>query len=178
LYAFLAVIAVLCLLLMVVVAIIVGAVNKIDSAAKKAEKLAQATCVGETYPDQQKRDMCADATNTVVLGGLTVTASPLTLKTADLGARALCSTVTLQNTSTKSRDYNVLDFKLQTPNGDVATASFLNFAGGTLGSGVLISGGTKTGLICSDFTGEKGRYVFIYKPDPFQPDRGIWLFDV
>jgi hypothetical protein len=32
--------------------------------------------------------------------------------------------------------------------------------------------------VCTDYAGEKGRYVFIYKPNPFQQDRGIWLFSI
>jgi hypothetical protein len=103
---------------------------------------------------------------------------PFTRRTANLGGNGLCSNVTIRNTSGKSQDYNVLDFKVQSPSGDVATGSVLNFARGALTSGTLIAGGTKTELVCTDYAGEKGRYVFIYKPNPFQQDRGIWLFSI
>ena len=34
-----------------------------------------------------------------------------------------------------------------------------------------------TGQVCGDYKGT-GQYVLIYKPNPFESTRGIWLFDV
>ncbi|MFZ2118138.1 MAG: hypothetical protein WAU83_16790, partial [Pseudonocardiaceae bacterium] len=89
----------------------------------------------------------------------------------------LCSDVTIVNISNKSQDYNVFDFKVQTPSGDVGSTSAQSFAG-TLDSGTLVTGGRKAGKVCSNNTGAKGQYVFIYKPNAFESDRGIWLFTV
>jgi hypothetical protein len=108
----------------------------------------------------------------VALEGFTITAEPFKATTDAVGTKALCSKVTIKNTSNKSQDYNELDFKVQTPSGDVATMSTLSLAG-TLNSGTLIAGATKVGLVCSDNKGERGEYVFIYKPNPFKDDRGI-----
>jgi hypothetical protein len=157
--------------LIVIIAVAAG------SSSKKTAKTASATCAGKTYPDHHKQDTCADLSNTVKLDGLTVRASPFTSESDAIGGKALCAKVAIRNTSSKSQDYNVLDFKVQTPSGDVATTSTLSLAG-TLDSGTLIAGATKTGLVCTDNKGEKGKYIFIYKPNPFESNRGIWLFSV
>ena len=110
------------------------------------------------------------------MSGLAVTAKPLRVETDSLGSKGVCSAVTINNVSSGSQDYNVLDFKVQTPSGNVATSSTLNFAE-TLNSGALVAGGVKTGQVCSDYNGT-GQYVLIYKPNPFESTRGIWLFHV
>jgi hypothetical protein len=129
------------------------------------------------YPDKQATDICADGHGTVLLDEMAVTATTLRTVRDDFGTNELCSTVTIKNTSDHTQDYNVLDFKLQTPSGVVGTASLMS-AGQTLDSGALIAGGTKTGKVCSDSTTEKGQFVFIYKPNAFEDTRGIWLFTV
>jgi len=144
---------------------------------KKVEDAAAATCVGKTYPDQQKKDRCADASGTVALSGVAVKADPLAKKKDVLGTQELCSKVSLTNGSDTNQDYNIFDFKVQPPSGAVESASTLTIAE-TLGSGTLIRGASKTGLVCTDDKGEKGEYVLIYKPNPFAADRGIWLFTV
>lgn len=128
-----------------------------------------------SYPDRQETDVCAGANRAVNLNGLVVTASAFSSVTDEFEGRTLCTTVRFRNTSSNSQDYNEFDFKVQTPSGDVSTESAQAY-GGTLGSGTLVAGGSKTGKICANDTGEKGQYVFIYKPNPFKPDRGIWLF--
>ena len=130
------------------------------------------------YPDKQGSDVCADANGTVTLNnGLAVTGKPFTLVSDGIGGKSLCSDVTFKNISNQSQDYNEFDFKVQTPSGDVGTTSAQSFAG-TLHSGTLVAGGTKTGKVCSDSTEAKGQYVLIYKPNAFESDRGIWLFTV
>ena len=164
------------LTLAVIVLIIIISVS-VSSSNKKAEQAAAKTCVGKSYPDQQTKDICANASGAVALAGMTVTAQPFKVHKDALGDKSLCSRVTMKNTSRSSQDYNELDFKVQTPGGDVASLSTLSLSG-TLNSGTLIAGATKTGLVCGDYKGEKGTYVFIYKPNPFESDRGIWLFNV
>lgn len=161
--------------LLIALIVVISVASSSDT--KKKEETAAKTCAGKTYPDQQKTDLCANAANTVSLGGLAVTAQPFVAKNDSIGGKALCSSITIKNTSDNSQDYNELDFKAQTPSGDVATLSTLNFAG-TLNSGALIKGATKKGLVCTDNTGEKGQWVLIYKPNPFEATRGTWLFTV
>ena len=130
------------------------------------------------YLDQQKSDVCADAGGNVTIKGLSITATSLTPITDQLSQPALCSTVTIKNDTGKSQDYNVFDFKIQTPSGDVSSTSTLNLSS-TLASGTLVTGGTKTGTVCTDnATGAKGQYVIIYKPGAFSSDRAVWLSTV
>lgn len=160
-------------LLIIIIAAFVG----VSQNNKKVEDAAAVTCVGKTYPDQQKKDRCADASGTVALSGVTVKAAPLAKKKDVLGTQELCSKVGLTNGSDTNQDYNIFDFKVQPPSGAVESASTLTIAE-TLGSGTLIRGASKTGLVCTDDKGEKGEYVLVYKPNPFAADRGIWLFTV
>jgi hypothetical protein len=111
----------------------------------------------------------------VDLSGVVVTATAFTPVTDEFSGKTLCTTVTVHNGTSKSQDYNEFDFKVQTPGGDVSSLSAQG-SGGTLGSGTLVAGGTKTGRLCTTDAGEKGQYVFIYKPNAFESDRGIWLF--
>jgi len=165
------------LLPLALVVLIVLVVVSINNNNKKVVRAAEATCVGKSYPDQQNKDICADAAGSVTLAGLSVTATPLKAQSDTIGGKALCSTVTIKNQTSSSQDYNELDFKIQKPSGDVATGSTLSLAS-TLSSGTLIKGASKTGLVCGDDTGERGTYVFIYKPNFIEGDRGIWLFPV
>jgi len=162
----------------VVLIVIIGIIVIVTTSnSKKTQAVAAASCAGKTYPDQQPNDTCADAAGSVALDGFTVTAQPLTATTDALGTAALCSNTTLTNTSDKSQDYNVLDFSVQSPSGNVGTLSTMSVAS-TLSSGTLIAGAAKTGLVCTNDAGEKGSYIFIYKPNPFSSDRGIWQFTV
>src|SRR3954463_12649202 len=49
----------------------------VSSGNKKAEQSAAKTCVGKSYPDQQKRDICANASGVVALSGMKVTAGAM-----------------------------------------------------------------------------------------------------
>ncbi|MEI6621734.1 MAG: hypothetical protein WCP28_07495 [Actinomycetes bacterium] len=155
-----------------------GAVDSANKAQASSSAAATASCAGKTYLDAQPgNDNCADAANTVNYEGMSITATPLAPVKEKYSGLALCSTITLKNTSNKSQDYNVFDYKIQTPSGDVATTSAMG-TGQSLNSGVLVSGGTKTGQICSTYSGAKGQYVLIYDPSPFTDFRGIWLTKV
>lgn len=135
------------------------------------------TACAEDYADKQPNDVCADANGTVTLQGLTVTATPLTSTNNGIGGKSLCSDITIRNGSDESKDYNVFDFKIQTPSGDVSSTSSAGI-GSTLASGTLIASGTKSGKVCRDDAAEKGQYVLIYKPIGFTDDRAVWLSKV
>lgn len=79
----------------------------------EGEAAAAKTCIGKSYPDQHKKDICADASGRVTLDGLTIEASPFSPKSDALGGPALCSDLSVHNISSKSQDYNVLDFKFR-----------------------------------------------------------------
>ena len=171
------------LLLIVVLAAAAGGGDETSNNAGSAGGAAASgaasggTACAADYADKQPTDVCADANGTVTLQGLTVTATPLRNTDNRFGTKSLCSEITLQNGSGESQDYNALDFKIQTPSGDVSSTSTMGI-GSTLNSGTLVAGGTKTGTICRDDATEKGQYVVIYKPNPFLDDRAVWIFNV
>lgn len=171
------------LLLIVIIAATAGggdsASNTAGSGAGSAAGTGAAggTPCAEDYADKQPKDVCADANGTVTLQGLTVSATPLKNTDNGFGSKSLCSEISLKNDSGESQDYNALDFKIQTPSGDVSTTSSMGL-GSTLNSGTLVAGGTKTGTICRDNATEKGQHVVIYKPNAFMDDRAVWLFKV
>jgi hypothetical protein len=171
------------LLLIVIIAATAGGGDKTSSTAGSGAGSAAGTggpagtACAEDYADKQPKDVCADASGTVTLQGLTVTATPLKNADNGIGGKSLCSEISLKNASGESKDYNVFDFKIQTPSGDVSSTSSAGI-GSTLQSGTLVAGGTKSGKVCRDDATEKGRYVLIYKPNPFMDDRAVWLFKV
>jgi hypothetical protein len=167
------------LLLIVVIAATAGGGDKTSSTAGAGAGSAAGggTACAADYADKQPKDVCADANGTVTLQGLTVTAAPLKITSNGIGGKSLCSEITLKNDSGESQDYNALNFKIQTPSGDVSSTSTTGI-GSTLNSGTLVAGGTKTGTICRTDATEKGQYVVIYKPNPWMDDRGVWLFKV
>ena len=165
-----------------VIAATAGGGDKTSTAGSATGSSAGGSASGGTpcaadYADKQPKDVCADVNGTVTLQGLTVTATPLKNTDNGFGSKSLCSEIALKNDSGESQDYNALDFKIQTPSGDVSTTSTMGL-GSTLNSGTLVAGGTKTGTICRDNATEKGQYVVIYKPNSFMDDRAVWLFKV
>ena len=133
---------------------------------------AAASCQGKSYPDQQNgHDVCANAAGTVDLKGLTVTASPLK---RDSGGN-LCSTVKYVNNSDGTVSFNMLDWRVQSPKGEVQNNVFAG--SGDLGSGELIKGGTKSGTMCFDPVAGSGTFVTIYQV-PVSQTRGVWLSSV
>lgn len=170
------------LLIVIIVATAGGGGRTSSTAGSGAESPASGSTSGGApcaadYADKQPKDVCADANGTVTLEGLTVTATPLKNTDDGFGGKSLCSEISLKNDSGGSQDYNALDFKIQTPSGDVSTMSTMGL-GSTLDSGTLVASGTKTGTICRDEATEKGQYVVIYKPNGFADDRAVWLFKV
>jgi hypothetical protein len=161
----------------ILIIIIVAASSGGGSGNGNSGGTASAACV-QNYPDKQPdNDHCADANGTVKgVGNFDVTAQPFVYKQIQFIGKSLCSQVSMFNKTDDSQDYNVLDFKVQTPSGDVATLSSVGI-GGTLNSGTMIAGGTKRGKICTDYKGP-GQYVLIFKPGLISDNRGIWLFDV
>lgn len=128
------------------------------------------SCEGKSYPDQQQdNDRCADAAGTVTLDNVKVTATPFKRRTT-----ALCTDVTYLNNSDKTVSFNVFDWKLQLPTGEVQDAFDSVGNANPLGSGDLIKGGTKSGSVCYEASGS-GQFILIYKPSFWSDARGIWI---
>jgi hypothetical protein len=81
--------------------------------------------------------------------------------------------VTIANRDDRAQAYNLFDWKLQTPAGQVIDPTF-NTDNGMLGSGDLVKGGSVTGTTTFKVGGEKGEFYIIYKPDSFDSAPGIW----
>jgi Domain of unknown function (DUF4352) len=123
------------------------------------------------YHGHQSSD-CVAVNNVVAIANTTVTAT--WSKSTNILGSSICAAVTVKNHNSSTITYNDLYWTLQTPSGEVVNA---NFEGSPdLGSGSIIGGGSASGNVCFDDPGQTGTYVGIYKPDPFNSDRGIWLF--
>jgi hypothetical protein len=125
------------------------------------------------YPDQQKTDCVALPDNSVAMANTAVTAT-WTRSTDSLSQAVICAAVTIKNNNKSTISYNEFDWKLQTPSGKVLDASLADT--NALNSGDLVGGGTASGNVCFDDPAQSGGYVGIYKPDPYNATRGIWLF--
>lgn len=147
----------------------------VDSLSGLASKPGiSASCAGTTYADQQTTDVCAASDGSVTLFGVKVSAAPLARTTDSSGTAEICSNVTIANAGTDSATFNEFNFKLQIPSGEVQSFAFSSQS--TLGSGDLIAGGTKSGSVCfPDQPNGSGQQVLIYKPNPFDSSRGIWI---
>ena len=170
-------------LLAMVIAVIATVVvfSAVDSAIQSigtptGESGTNASCVGLTYLDQQTTDVCAGPNGSVLLFGANVSASPFQRATDQLGSTELCTNVTITNNSTGTVAFNVFDFKLQLPSGEVQSFEFTTQS--TLGSGDLVVGGSKSGAVCFPDQPAGGQNVLIYKPNAFEAARGIWLASI
>jgi hypothetical protein len=132
----------------------------------------------QDYPDKQKGDLCPGSA--IELSGYTTTFTKGTRvpEGNDVFGKALiCAEISILNRDDKSQSYNEFDFKLQTPGGDVQDIT-IHSQEPKLGSGSLVTGGTKSGKVCFEDPGANGRYVVIWKPDSFNADRGLWFITV
>lgn len=125
---------------------------------------------GALYPsrvDQQKEDQEAKIGQPVRLTGRTVWVLSSRLK-----GKVLSVQVKILNRDSKAKSYNPFDWKVQTPEGQVLDVSL--FSGPSLGTGDLVNGGTITGTVSFEVA-SKGPFFVIYKADPFNAARGIWM---
>jgi len=128
------------------------------------------------YPDHQSTDCVAPASGSIGIANTTVTATWATA-TTDSGDNIICATVSITNHNTGIISYTDLYWRLQTPSGKVEETDLETPSGGSdLGGGHIVAGGIAGGTVCFDDASESGTYVGIYKPDPFESNRGIWLF--
>lgn len=84
--------------------------------------------------------------------------------------------VIVANRDDSAQPYNVFDWKLQTPNGQVIDPTFTSEK--QLGSGDLVRGGSASGKVIWEVGAAKGEFFIIYKPDAFDAARGIWRVTV
>jgi hypothetical protein len=82
--------------------------------------------------------------------------------------------VTILNRNSDAQPYNLLDWRIQTPNGQVLDPAFTALPD-QLQSGDLVGNGTVNGKVVFKVgSAPQGQFFLIYKPDAFASDRGIW----
>ena len=124
---------------------------------------------GVIYPErpgQEKDDQEAKIGSPVRLTGRTVWVTSGAVK-----GKYLVIQVKIVNRDSKPKSYNTLDWKVQTPQGQLLDPTF--FAGKTIESGELVNGGTAEGPVRFEVTG-KGPFYVVYQGDMFNSARGIW----
>jgi hypothetical protein len=126
------------------------------------------------YPGKRNSDVCADSGGTVSMDNLTVSATPLAATDGEAGGIVMCSSITLTNNTDAKQDYNAADFTVRDPSGESSPPDSTPI-GGTLQSGALGPGGTKTGTICDERPVRRGLYAVTYEPSLFGDQRGVWL---
>jgi hypothetical protein len=163
-------------------AVVVGkAVKETAENIKEQEKLEACRSSGNldavNYPDKQETDCVAGSDNTIELQQYRVTAGSWRRETDPVFKNKLiCGDVTITNLADRTQPFNVYDFKVQDPSGTVLSFA-LQSSEGSLGAGVLVSGGTTSGKVCVDDTGKPGQYIIIWKPS-FERSRGIWIVNL
>lgn len=134
---------------------------------------ASAELCDRTYPDKQDRDRCPG--DEVRFSGFTASVTGITRTTDPAFDSALvCADVALANRDDKTQRYSEFTFRLQTPAGEVNDITFHSFKP-ELGSGDLVSGGSKAGKVCWEDPGQPGEHIVIWKPDSFNADRALWF---
>jgi hypothetical protein len=168
---------VLLIVVLGVVAALVGTKEKKATTKPVSGLSAESTAPSAAYPGKQAEDHVADAAGRIRLSGFTVTVPKWEKSTEEFGGRKLvCGTVSLLNRDSRAQRYSEFDWRVQSPNGDVKNVTIT--MQDTLGTGDLISNGTKAGRVCFEDPGVPGQYVAIWKPDVFNAARGIWLFNL
>lgn len=128
------------------------------------------------FPGAQASDVVGQAGETLTLGDIAVTSTPLIAGDATFGGSTLCTTATVQNNSDETIDFSTLDWKLQAPSGTINNTTFTG-SQNLLSTGQVAPGGTATGDICFDNEPvESGQSVVLYEPIfDFFSDRGAWI---
>lgn len=126
-------------------------------------------------PDAQREDKEAPLGQSVQLSGYTATVAKAqfqqTLSEFEKKGYVVAD-VAVTNRDNRAQSYNVFDWKLQTPAGQVIDPTFTSMQ--QLGSGDLVQGGNVAGKVIWEVGAAKGQYLVIYKPDPFDAARGLW----
>lgn len=127
-------------------------------------------------PGAQREDKEAALGQSVELSGYTATVGKAVFQQSlsQFETRGyVVADVAVANRDNRAQPYNVFDWKLQTPNGQVIDPTFSPSVQ-QLGSGDLVQGGNVAGKVAFEVGAAKGQYVVIYKPDPFDAARGLW----
>lgn len=127
--------------------------------------------------DKQKKDVEVLPGETVTIEGVKMTLSNVEYKTslsdyetAPDGKTYAVADASLENTSDRTKPYNVFNFRIQTAGGQVLDGAITGQP--NLSSGDLVAGGKATGKIFFEVPVEDGHQYVVWKPG-FSSDRGI-----
>lgn len=127
----------------------------------------------DTFPGQTEDDVVGKAGEELTIRGVKVSASKVTPKNDTFG-NLLCSSVKLKNDGDSEVSYNVFDWKLQYPSGDIKDPTISD--GDSLSHGEIAPGGTAKGEVCFEDDGDDGRYILISEGlFSFSSERGAWI---
>ncbi|MGT2462890.1 DUF4352 domain-containing protein [Sinomonas atrocyanea] len=143
--------------------------------AAAAPPAAATSKAAPAFAGAKDSDVVGSAGAPLTIGEATVTSTALVNGDATLGA-TLCTSVTLQNASTKTISFSIFDWKLQSPSGTIVTSEFTG-SQNMLSTGEIAPGGTAKGDVCFDNNHPApGQYVVLYQPTfSFSSNRAAWL---
>jgi hypothetical protein len=150
-----------------------------ESTATESESSTSNDKLFPNRPDSQREDQERNIGGEARLSGYTttVTAAGFQQAVSDFEEDGyIVADVKIFNRDDKAQPYNVFDWSLQTPNGQVVDIDFTTVE--TLSSGDLVPGGEVTGKVVFEVGTQKGDFYLIYKPDAFDGARGIWKVTV
>ncbi|MCF7553851.1 hypothetical protein [Pseudonocardia sp. WMMC193] len=132
------------------------------------------------YPGAEDGDVVGAAGDTLVVGGLQVSASLLRAGAAD-GPPTVCTTVSVSGAGgiTAAVYDSEADWHLQNPQG-LSTAAVAWGSSALLGAGEAGPGSTVSGDVCFDRTGlVAGQYSLLFRSSAANaPGRGVWVTNV
>jgi hypothetical protein len=163
------------ILLILIISIASGGGEPDGTAASDSSGRAATGGSAVTFPGSASNDIVGNAGDTLTVGDLKITATPLKAGDSTLGG-TLCSTVTYVNTGTGRESFNGgFDWKLQDPDGAALMTGFTG-SSSMLSAGQLAPGGRTTGDMCfDDKAGAEGQYVLLFDPMSFSSERGAWI---
>lgn len=127
------------------------------------------------FPGADENDVIGTAGDTLDMGDVQVTATPLVAGDATL-EQTLCTTATMVNNSDEQVDFHAWDWELQAPSGTILNSTVMG-SDDILSGGGIAPGGTTTGDVC--FEGdpaESGQFVILYEAMfSLSADRAAWI---
>lgn len=109
---------------------------------------------------------------TVDLDGLQMTVEKLE-KAGGIAGPYLCTQITYVNQTGEEQPYNLIDWKLQDPNGKIETASITGNKA-DLVAGAVASGGRASGRVCFSDPKARGEYTVINEANMFTKEQVRW----
>ena len=158
------------------VAVIALLGNEASDRLEELESSIENPAVDPSNPDGHEEDQNVELGESVELSGYTTTVESAQFvdQLSELETEGyLIADVIVFNRDDEAQPYNMLDWRLQTPNGQILNPTFTSEEG-MLSAGELIKGGNVRGKVIFQVGAATGDFFLIYKPDPYDAARGLW----